>query len=183
MNKSQQFTLIFFSVLMLTELPSVAQVSGVFNYQEFAQVKQNSRSYVGLRYQGGKMPKGIQQTAGWTVGPETEPGRSYGVSYVRQGNQKMLWLERLVSRDRSGNPTWEIIDAINLPRFNPGEELAPPSCKLKGVADPELIALVKYEDKEIWRNIRQAWRANRRTRKIEVIPPTNIVCNNPGWGV
>ncbi len=183
MNKSQQITLIFLSVLMLTELPSVAQLSGALNYQNFAQVKQNTRSYVGLRYQGRKLPKGIQEIAGWTVGTGTEPRQSYSVSYVRQGSQQMLWFQNLVSRDRSGNPTWQVIDAINLPKFNTGEQIAPPTCSFKGVSDPELIAVVKYEDKEILRNIRQAWRANRRTRKIEQIPPKNIVCQNPGWGV
>ncbi|MFB2891337.1 hypothetical protein ACE1CI_00165 [Aerosakkonemataceae cyanobacterium BLCC-F50] len=183
MNNCQQFTLILLSVVMLTELPSVAQPFGYLKSANFPQVKQNTRSYIGLRYQGRKLPKGIQEIAGWTVGTGTEPRQSYGVSYVRQGSQQMLWFQNLVSRDRSGNPNWEVIDAISLPKFNTGEQIAPPTCKLKGVSDPELIALVKYEDKEILTNIRRAWRANRRTRKIEEIPPKNIVCQNPAWGV
>lgn len=168
---------------MLTELPSVAQPSGYLKSPNFPQVKQNTRSYIGLRYQGGKPPKGIQELTGWTVGIGREPDQSYAVSYVRQGSQQMLWFLNLVSRDRSGKPNWEVIDAINLPKFNSGEELAPPTCKLKGVSDPELIAYIIYEDKELLTNIRRAWRANRRTRKIEEIPPKNIVCQNPGWGV
>ncbi|HEY9298466.1 MAG TPA: hypothetical protein VIQ31_19335, partial [Phormidium sp.] len=130
MNKCQQFALILFSIVMLTEFPSAAQPSGYLKSPNFQQVKQNIRSYLGLRYQGGKLPKGIQQIASWTVGTGTKPLQSYGVSYVRQGSQQMLWFESLVSRDRSGNPTWEVIDAINLPKFNPGEELTSPTCRL-----------------------------------------------------
>ncbi|MBW4617351.1 MAG: hypothetical protein KME21_29860 [Desmonostoc vinosum HA7617-LM4] len=57
------------------------------------------------------------------------------------------------------------------------------SCLLKGVRDPEIVAIVKYQDSEYWRQIKKAWRSNRNLGKFEEISPRNIACENPGWGV
>ncbi|MBD2496679.1 hypothetical protein H6G75_20405 [Nostoc sp. FACHB-280] len=57
------------------------------------------------------------------------------------------------------------------------------SCLLNGVNDPEIVAIVKYQDTEYWRQITKAWRSNRNSGKFEEISPRNIACENPGWGV
>jgi len=146
-------------------------------------VDQNSsyRRYIGLRYEN--LPKNLTSLGGWLVG---DANTQYGVSNVREGNQQFLMLERLISRNRSGKATWQVIDVLGIPPLTPPLSLASRGCSLNGKRDPELVTIAFTEDTEKWTTFVEAWRANRRTGKFEEIPDVltkDIVCENPSWGV
>ena len=144
--------------------------------------RQSSSSYVGLRYR--TLPDSLQNLGGWMIGaPLSSPEPEYVVSRVQQGNRQMLWLELILSRDSAGKPLFEVKDVLDLPSLKPTEQLASGWCLVGGKRDPEVIAIAVSEDAEYWRQIGRAWRANRQTVRFEEIPPSNIVCENPGWGV
>jgi hypothetical protein len=177
MNK---VTIIATSLLLFSGLPTVAQAS-LSRMIEVSGAKQNSPSYIGLRYRD--IPKGLKDLGGWIVG-NPQAGREYAIAHVKKGNQEMLWFEILVSIDSQGKPTFQVIDVLNLSKLNKSDQIGHNgSCLLKGVRDPEIVAIVKYQDSEYWRQIKKAWRSNRNLGKFEEISPRNIACENPGWGV
>lgn len=146
-------------------------------------IDQNSsyRQYIGLRYE--KLPKNLTYLGGWLVG---DANTQYGVSKVREGNKQFLMLKRLISINRSGQPTWQVIDVLDIPPLTPPLSLASRGCLLNGKRDPELVTIAFTEDTEQWTTFVAAWRANCRTGKIEEIPDVlakDIVCENPSWGV
>lgn len=146
-------------------------------------VDQNSsyRQYIGLRYE--QLPKNLTYLGGWVVG---DANTQYGVSNVREGNKQFLMLQRLISINRSGQPTWQVIDVLDIPSLTFPLSLTSLGCSLNGKRDPELVTVAFTEDTEQWTTFVAAWRANRRTGKFEKIPDAlakNIVCENPGWGV
>ena len=52
-----------------------------------------------------------------------------------------------------------------------------------GPIDPEIEAVLGNQETEFITDIRQAWRANRQTRQLEVLSTEGIACENPGWGL
>jgi hypothetical protein len=175
------YKIIIFSALVTVGLTTnVANAETKFNDIKVAQIKQDNYSYIGLRYESTNLPKGLKNIGGWIVG---DPYASivYSISRVVKENQKMLWLE-ILTTDKYGGNNRQVIDVLNLPKLNKSEEING-LCLLKGVKDPEITAIVKYQNTEYFRNIKKAWRANRKLGKFEQISTRDIVCENPGSGV
>jgi hypothetical protein len=110
-------------------------------------------------------------------------GQEYAISYVAQGDKHMVLLQRLVDRKESGEANYAILDVLILSPPSDSEELVFGFCGKDGLFDQEIIALVVYEDKEYFRKIVRAWRADRRQEKISEVSPQQIICKNEGWGV
>jgi hypothetical protein len=156
----------------------IANAETKFNHIKIAEIKQDS--YMGLRYEGKNLPRGLKDLGGWIVG-DPYASRVYGISHVKKGNQQILWLE-IVTIDKNRRNNHQVIDVLNLPKLNKSEQINS-FCMLKGVRDPEIIVIAKYQDTEYFRNIKKAWRANRTSGKFEQISTQNIACENLGWGV
>ncbi|HBR77084.1 MAG TPA: hypothetical protein DEA78_26255 [Cyanobacteria bacterium UBA11159] len=141
-----------------------------------ASQKQNSRSYIGLRYR--ESPPGVEYIGGWVIGDS-----EYGVSHLKEGKKEMLWLNLISSPDTNGDVMYEVKDILNLPSIKSNEELAGFFCLVDGQPDAGIIAIVVSEEVEYRRQIRRAWRANPQTARFERISTRGIACPNPGWGV
>ena len=160
---------------LLTEPQSIPETS---------QAKSTTHeNYIGLRYSSNSsLPLGLENEGGNFVG-EID-GVDYSISRVSKGNRKMLWLEKLVLRDKYGNPHWEVLDILNIPEIGWQEELVDySSCQLDGQLNREIIAIVKLEKKEYYTKVKKAWRANLNTGKFQEISPQGITCVNEAWGV
>jgi hypothetical protein len=94
----------------------------------------------------------------------------------------MLWLELIESRDKQGRVNVKVLDVIHLPKLTQTDYLLH-YCTRNGKQDPQLVALVKYEDNQHLKNIKKAWISNIQTGKFQEISTNNIVCANPGQGV
>ncbi len=55
-------------------------------------------------------------------------------------------------------------------------------CKVNGVFDDEVIAIAKNENMKELRKISHAWRANKRSGKIEAISASGISCEQDCFG-
>lgn len=67
-------------------------------------------NYISRHYDLRNLPQGIK---GYTSGLlETD---TYSWAHVQVQNRDMYWIQKLVCRDASGQPYWEIVDAITLP--------------------------------------------------------------------
>jgi hypothetical protein len=97
----------------------------------------------------------------------------------------MLWFE-IIFTDSQGKANYQVIDVLNLPKLSKSEIVIGGQagvCLLRGVPDQEITVIAKYQDTEYLRQIKKAWRANRKSNKFEEVSTRNIACENPGWGV
>lgn len=162
------------------------------SYKQMSEVKAQKldpKSYIGLRYQ--EDPQELKYMGGWLI-----DGKDHGVRHMvssncqeppcPQGTLQMLWLQKIISYNSAGIPLWEVLDAIALPNNYDKDKINNIfiACEINRKLDPELVVIAKYEqDKEYITQIIKAWRANRSIKKFQEIPPQNIRCINPGWGV
>ena len=136
-----------------------------------------------LRYP--PLPAGIQEVSGTMLAEHG--GAEYAVAHVRRGDEEFLWLERLVSRDAAGRPTWEVVDALHLPARPEGYRLALGTCG-RGVpaGQPEsgLVAYVKGDaDDRHWRDVSAAWQADPAAGTLAAVPREGVSCVNEGYGL
>ena len=154
---------------------------------------QDVTEYIGVDYLGGStstLPGNLRFRGGWLVYANTpEEQFNHGVSVVLRDNDALIFFEEIIER-RGSNITWRIMDAISvsgngLIDFDPQGELnLAHHCHINGnQIDMAIFAIIKLEDAEYYTDVRQAWRANRGTGKIEEISSQGIACENPGWGV
>jgi hypothetical protein len=79
-------------------------------------------------------------------------------------------------------PITAVLDVAVVPELRNGELLRSGDCKLRGRRDPEIAAIAKfdgYENREMFTEIRQAWRIDTRSQKISEIPTQGVSCINP----
>ena len=89
----------------------------------------------------------------------------------------MIWFEKLICRNNDGKAFHEIIDATILPIYSENDTLAYWYCSIDGIDDPEIVALGEAQCGDGYlSNIKQAWRLNRQTEKIETVVIENITC-------
>ncbi|MBD2183974.1 tetratricopeptide repeat protein [Aerosakkonema funiforme] len=84
--------------------------------------------------------------------------------------------------DGSGEPVEAVLDVRVVPKIRPEEWLQQVNCQIGGKADDRIVAIVQiqgFEDADLYTKVRQAWRVNFSTEKIDAIPTANIACVNP----
>ena len=140
----------------------------------------NLSRYIGSTYP--PLEPGLREVSGTIIGHPIE-GLTYSVAWISKGQEQMLWLTSTPSDGKKGEIIWTILDAFTLPKYKPGETLVIGFCTLNNESDPEILALVKYEeDQEVFRHVTKAWRANRGTKKFETIKSNGISCANESYG-
>lgn len=132
------------------------------------------RRYIGLKYHARAMPPGLKHLGGWTL------GEAHAVSEISRGELRMLWLERLIARDKKGRPSFEVLDVLVLPAIASDESLSH-YCARPGEEDGEgVVAIVKDAPakKERVTDLRHAWFLDARRSRIEAIPLEGLSCFN-----
>jgi phosphomevalonate kinase len=135
------------------------------------------RNYIGLQYQ--KLPQGLIGLGGWVIGDAYAP-TIFGISKIQQTTRQMLWLE-IITNDPDGKARYQVLDILELPQLEANDEVTT-YCRFQGKIDPEIVTVSVHEDREFLTNIKQAWRANRKTGKFEVFPIDSLICLNIGYG-
>jgi hypothetical protein len=143
----------------------------VVNDQSQSNKGMHSRNrYIGKKY-GQVLPDNLRD------GMASMIDSQYAICAInnrKNGPLKMIWFEKYLYRDSSGQAYFEILDVIDLPPLKKKQSLSI-GCLLNEVFDREIIAIDHWNGKEyICDNIIHAWRANRKTGKIEIIPVENV---------
>lgn len=110
------------------------------------------------------------------------PNRSYAISdHVKKDNH-FVFLERLLT---TGPKRFKILQVLNVGSLKSDEIMdISGGCKLNGKDDAYIIAIVKMDsDKEIFKNIRKAWKVSLKDHRFIPISPKNISCINEGYGL
>ena len=126
-------------------------------------------------------PAGVESVSGNLV-QDTVGGTDYVIDWVHTPASPQLWFGRFIARDSLGHPSWRLVDTLTVPDYDSTRTLIIAQCTLNGHFDPELIALVVYQDAESLHVVLSAWRADRRSERFKPVPTTGIACANEGYG-
>ena len=134
-----------------------------------------SGRYTGTRH--GPLPAGIVSQGGALLRID---GNDYAFTHVRTPTGDMVWLDSIASG--AGPTPAKIVRAeLRVPPLAKDERLLMASCDVDGRLDGRVVAIVVTEPNVTKvTKIRQAWRADARLGRFEVIPVAGIVCEDPG---
>src|SRR5467141_2699441 len=107
-------------------------------------------------------PDGVESSGGGYLIEDTAGGTDYGSEWVQLPAGTQLWFGRLIARDPSGHPVWQLVDTLSPPTHDSTRSLIGGQCTEHGVLDQEILALVAAEDAESLHTVFSAWRADRR---------------------
>ena len=131
-------------------------------------------NFIGRHYRSSEIPERLEYHQGTVI---FGPGE-YSFSVVTSMETlHMIWFEKLICRNNQGHAFHEIIDVAVLPVLAENERLAYWYCNIGEKNDPEIIALGEANCGDSYlSNIKQAWRLNRQTEKIETMSPEGMSC-------
>lgn len=135
------------------------------------------QNYVGLKIP--PMPYAHETEIGYLL----EPGGQgkYAIEVVNFGSKKIVWIGRLLYHDDKGKAHWKIIAALPPRPLPEGYHFSSGNCVRQGRPQPEIVAILKMEDKPMLTQIHKAWRADPQKGTFEELPLKGIHCINEGW--
>lgn len=141
-----------------------------------------NEEYIGLT----QIPANLKSMGGWLI-----RDTKYSVSQVAEVSctyrpcsaeiKQMLWLEKIIRHNQGGKVTHEVLDVIELPSGYEKDFTFQLSkyCRVNNVESPEVFAITRFEsDKDIFTDIKKAWKVNLSTIKFEEISTENVTCIN-----
>jgi hypothetical protein len=138
----------------------------------------SSNRYVGLRYDS--LPAGVTYKGGGVISPSPTNG-TYDFAHVSTPRGDMIWLDTLGAAPARGQPAKIVRAELVVPPLAADERVFLSSCDVNGKLDPLIVAIVVTEPKVTKStNVRQAWRANLRAGRFDLIPLSGITCEDPG---
>ena len=137
----------------------------------------SSINYVGLKIP--PMPSKHETEMGYLLEPEGLG--KYAIEVVNFGSKKIVWIGRLLYHDDKGKAHWKIIAALPPRPLPEGYHFSSGNCVRRGRPQPEIIAILKMEDKPMLTQIHKAWRADPQKGTFEELPLKGIHCINEGW--
>jgi len=121
------------------------------------------------------------KSAGGALIDGTEPVHSF--EYVSNGNASFLVLNKEIGR-KGNSAIWKYVDHLPIPDIDPDYSLYYAMCNLNGAFEPRIVAIAKLDmNKEINREVKEAWFANLELGKYQKIDTSNIECINEGYGL
>ncbi len=126
-------------------------------------------------------PGSATYRGGWMIYP-ADTALNIGVQERILGGRRVLVLDSVIRRSRTGRPTWLIVDAIRLPDVGDSVALSTRCGYDKADEERRLIALVPPVDAYEVADIRAAWRVNRAAQRFEAAPLDGLRCWNEEWG-
>jgi len=133
---------------------------------------------IGYRHKGvtrGKrLPNGAKDLGGGLLSAE-----DYGVSRFSMGSTFMLWFEKIIDRDETGVPDWEVKDVLIFEKLKKNQVFLfshSSTCSIDGNEDLDMIVMAEEQTKKRAYRILKAWRANVETEKFEELAASSIAC-------
>lgn len=124
---------------------------------------------------GESLPSGMKLVSGATI-----PNTDYVFRRVATPRGDAIWLDS-IGQAGSATSTRSRISNLALPPLAADERVMLASCDAKGRLDPFVVAIVVNEPNATrFTKIRQAWRANPKAHRFDIIPVAHIVCEDPG---
>jgi len=139
----------------------------------------SQESYVGLVYTD--PPPDLIWHGGAMISDASGALTDYAISHMEDLGGQMMWLERLVSYDDQGRPSFEVLAVLRLPQLAPDEHAVIGDCRTPaGLPGPAGLVAVAGQpaDPGGHEMARAAWVAEIATAKFVPLPTTDLSC---GW--
>jgi hypothetical protein len=127
---------------------------------------------------GESLPSGMKLVSGATI-----PNTDYVFRRVATSRGDAVWLDSIgqAGSATSATSTRTRIANLALPPLAADERVMLASCDANGRLDPFVVAIVVNEANVTrFTKVRQAWRANAKAHRFDIIPVAGIVCEDPG---
>jgi hypothetical protein len=138
-------------------------------------VRSGTASSRSVAVRGASLPRGVTLEGGATI-----PNTDCVFRRVSTPRGDSLWLDSMNTNSR-GTATRIRRAELAVPPLAADERMMLASCDVNGRLDPFVVAIVVNETNATrFAKVRQAWRANPRTRAFDIVPVAGIVCEDPG---
>lgn len=134
--------------------------------------------YVGYRHKGvvygESLPNGVKDFGGGLLSNE-----DYGVSRYGKNGNNMLWLEKILTRDENGVPTWLVKDVLTFGNLKKNQNLLfsySSTCRQNGRENLDLVVLAELAANKKSYKILKAWNASVKNEKFKKISTNGVVC-------
>jgi hypothetical protein len=137
-------------------------------------------AYVGTRYD--PMPAGISYEGGAVLMGKNGKPSSFAMTHVLTPRGAYMWLDSVLPTDGQNQIHARIVRGeLKLRPARPNETLLIGSCEVKGKLDASVFAFAErqFRSKRLSK-IHDAWRADPTTGRFDVVPPKDVVCEDPG---
>jgi len=125
-------------------------------------------NYIGKTFDTLKLPSGLEFVFGSLI---SDSDYALVQVIVSENGAHLLWLSEIHCQNDN------IQDVLVLPTLKSNEALLVRNCQLNRQDDPEILAIGEFASGVIpLTKIEYAWRANRETKKFEILPSGNIEC-------
>ena len=137
-----------------------------------------SGRYIGIRHD--PLPAGVVSEGGAVVRID---GADYAFTRVKTPHGGMVWLDSIAG-EKGQTPIKIVRAEVRVPALARDERLLMASCDVGGKLDGRVVAIVVNESRTSnetkFGAVRQAWRADARRGRFDVIPVAGITCEDPG---
>ena len=107
----------------------------------------------------------------------------FGISIHRCTEYWTLEFEEFGGRQASGEPLWNVLDFLAVPKIASDEVIVSQTCSIGGVQDQGIVVVAQQTD-EIWfAHIRVAWRADRESGRWQSVDARTVQCWNEAAGL
>ena len=141
-------------------------------------VSAQKKEFIGFKHKGvvsgQTLPNGVKDLGGGLLSDD-----NYGVTRYLKGKKHYLWLEKIVSRDSDGVPSWIVTDVLEFNDLKQNQEFLfsySSTCRLNGREDLDVIVLAELQKNKTYK-ILQAWKANDKNEKFEKVSTSGIKCS------
>ena len=136
--------------------------------------------YVGLHYVA--LPANVRSEGGAVIPRENgDTAGDYDLARVRTPLGDMIWLDTLSAPAGRMRPSRVVLAVLRIPPLAADERLFMASCDVAGRVDERIVAIAVTEPGAARSTrIRQAWRADTRRARFDIIPIAGIACEEPG---
>jgi hypothetical protein len=156
----------------------------IFLFMRYALCQTEARPVQGLTGKIYNEITEVKEFKGYKVvkGSALEPTEdNYCIVTIVKGKYTMLLFEKCLSIGAGSKVEYTLLDTLNLGRLKQPYDVAYSYCRINRKNDSEVVALVKRENKEYFKTILKAWRANKKTARFEQIGTTGIDCLDNGY--
>jgi hypothetical protein len=136
-----------------------------------------SGKYIGTVH--APLPAGVTLVAGTVIADKFGHPSVFSFSHVRTPSGEMIWLDS--AEARAGGATRQVVLAeLPIPPLANDERLFMGSCDVRGRLDGSIVAIIVNEPKvSRFTKVREAWRADSRVRRFDLVPLEGVSCEDP----
>jgi len=107
----------------------------------------------------------------------------FGVTIHRCAEFWRLEFEEFGGRLVNGDPTWNVLEQLEVPKVAPDEIMVSQTCSISGVEDEGIVVVAQQSDEDWFTQIRVAWRADKERGQWKPLDPRTVRCWNESAGL